>query len=130
MKKVLTVALMVLAMIWGLLMCGEAQAGFWLPSGSLLPGTYLLVYDDQDATYEMLALKTMVEMKGIPANVNFQAIKTAVVIKIDEEHNTKKLCDYLNADPVSLGPELFKEDKIGWHQVPLPFQWVLGDAAI
>jgi hypothetical protein len=90
----------------------------------------MLVYDDAVATYEVLAYKTMAELQGLPSTVNIQSVKTVVVIEIDEEYNTKKLCEYLNADPVTIGPVLFKKDKIGWHQVPLPFQWVLGDAAI
>ncbi len=127
MRKLLFVLLMCLALVWGIFMCQEARADRWLQNSSLVPGTYMLVYDDAEGTAALLGLQTYSELRGLEATLKFQSVKEAVVITIDREFSTEKLLEFMNAEPVTVGPILFKEDKIGWHQVPLPCQWVLGD---
>ena len=122
--------LMGLAMAWGVVMCQEARADHWMQTDSLKPGTYMLIYENQTATAQMLSMQTYADLQGLSSTLNFVSVNEAVVITIDEQHTCKKLVEFLNADPVTVGAVIFRQDKIGWHQIPSPFIWVEGDLAL
>jgi len=104
-----------------------ASADYWRQTSSLLPGTYMLTYFHQQSTTEMLALQEYAEAQGLPSTIKVQYLMETIVITIDAEFNTKKLVEYLNAEPQTTGPVLFKQDKIGWAQILMPCELAAGD---
>ena len=106
------------------------HADHWRQDASLIPGTYMVVYEHESATAQTFAMQEFAAEHGIESTILFQAVMEAIVITINKEYTTEKLVKFLNTDPLTVGPILFTKDKVGWRQIPMPCKLVVGDVTM
>lgn len=130
------ITLMCILLTWSVVKC--ARADYWRQTASLLPGTYMLVYTDVEATTQMLTLQNMAEINGVKDVVRFITVNNSITFAVDQEYNAAGFAKYLNTAPQTtdeLKPVLFMRgvdafNKPYWVHVPLPCAWTKGDEAL
>lgn len=134
-RKLLCITLMILALTWGILKCQEARADHWRQDASLLPGTYMLAYFDKSGTDFLLGLQDYSTLHELESSIKLQYVIEAIVITINREYTTGKLVKFLNTEPETVNPILFKkvelsETAVIWKQIPMPWKLVAGDVTM
>ena len=93
----------------------SVRADHWRPTGSLLPGEYMLTY------------------LIMPLSEDDVSFVGGVIVFDSTKFNTDAAAKYLNADPPTIewqSPTLFKWEGDFWRQIPLPLKWLKGDAVM
>ena len=124
MKKLLVICLLLIA--------STAWADHWRQTASLLPGTYMMIYDNPRTTAQMQFLQEYLRATGEDP-FGADTIVEGVIFVIGEEQKTEKLIRFMNVDPQTSpekNPFLFKQVEGCWVKIDFPCVWVKGDSTL
>lgn len=123
-RKLLLISIMILAFTAGIWHCQEARAE-WAPTGSLLPGTYLITYINIRATTQYQIMEALGEVE---ITLPISDLRSGRRFEATKEVNSPLIAEFLNAEPETLPehePVLFMYLGDGkWKQIDLPCRWV------
>jgi hypothetical protein len=110
-----------------------AFAGKWYQKSSLMPGTYLLIYHDNDGMANWEGFVDWAARHDKTPQIDVQMWLYGMKFKISKEYTTESLLKFLNNDPATTkddNPVLFVEEEGGWRQIPLPCRWSTGNTEL